>query len=376
MAPRVIAFYLPQFHPIPENDEWWGSGFTEWTNVAKARSLFPGHYQPHVPADLGFYDLRVSETRAAQAELARRYGISAFCYWHYWFGGRRILERPFAEVLKSSEPDFPFCLGWANQTWSGVWHGEPHRVLIEQTYPGPADHERHFYALLDAFTDDRYFKVDGKPLFYVYQPLSLPEPRRVSDLWRELAHRNGLKGLHLVGETSTTWLPEHHGFDATVRVRLPLRLAETSWKHPWRRARTIYRQLRSRPTIYSYRDAVRTLLPDAAPSGQSYPCVIPNWDNTPRSGVNGLVLHDSTPEAFGLLLRRALQAVSEQPPDRRIVFIKSWNEWAEGNHLEPDRRHGHGYLQVVAEELARAKSSSADGGVSPTKSLTRNAVSR
>jgi lipopolysaccharide biosynthesis protein len=170
MRARAIALYLPQFHPIPENDEWWGKGFTEWTNTAKAKPVFRGHYQPHVPADLGFYDLRVPETREAQTALARRYGIEGFCYYHYWFAGRRILERPFDAVLHSGTPDFPFCLCWANATWAGVWYGEPNRVLIKQTYPGQADHEAHFRALLPAFKDPRYIRVDGKPVFLIFQP--------------------------------------------------------------------------------------------------------------------------------------------------------------------------------------------------------------
>ena len=171
---RAIALYLPQFHPIPENDEWWGKGFTEWTNMAKAKPMFRGHYQPHIPADLGFYDLRVPETRIAQAEMAKEYGIEAFCYYHYWFAGKRMLERPFAEVLESGEPDFPFCLCWANETWTGIWHGAPNRVLIEQTYPGFDDHQNHFDFLLRAFTDRRYVTVDGKPLFLIYQATRHP----------------------------------------------------------------------------------------------------------------------------------------------------------------------------------------------------------
>ena len=166
--PRLIAFYLPQFHPIPENDEWWGRGFTEWTNVAKAVPLFRGHYQPHFPADLGFYDLRVPEVREAQAAMAKAYGIEGFCYYHYWFGhGRRLLERPFNEVLSSGKPDFPFCLCWANDTWTGIWHGAPNKVLIEQRYPGVEDYKAHFYALLDAFRDPRYMTVDGKKIFII-----------------------------------------------------------------------------------------------------------------------------------------------------------------------------------------------------------------
>ena len=177
-AVRPIALYLPQFHPIPENDEWWGKGFTEWTNTAKAKPLFRGHYQPHAPADLGFYDLRVPETRIAQAEMAKEYGIEAFCYYHYWFAGKRVLERPFAEVLESGKPDFPFCLCWANETWTGIWHGAPNKVLIEQTYPGYDDHRNHFDFLLKAFTDRRYVTVDGKPLFLIFKHSTSPKLRR------------------------------------------------------------------------------------------------------------------------------------------------------------------------------------------------------
>ena len=155
---RLISFYLPQFHPIPENDRWWGRGFTEWTNVTKAKPLFKGHYQPRLPADLGYYDLRLPEVREAQAELARNAGIEGFCYYHYWFGGKQLLEQPFNEVVASGKPDFPFCLCWANQTWTGVWYGAPHRTLVEQTYPGREGHRRHFLALRRAFLDERYLR--------------------------------------------------------------------------------------------------------------------------------------------------------------------------------------------------------------------------
>ena len=199
---RLIAFYLPQFHPIPENDKWWGTGFTEWTNVAKARPLFPGHYQPRMPADLGFYNLRLPEVRAAQAKLAREAGIEGFCYWHYWFGGKRLLERPFNEVLISGQPDLPFCLGWANQTWSGIWHGVPSRILMEQTYPGPIDHERHFHAVLPAFHNPRYIRVRNMPVFLIYQPNELPSLPAFIEQWQNLALRNGLQGIHFVAHLS------------------------------------------------------------------------------------------------------------------------------------------------------------------------------
>jgi lipopolysaccharide biosynthesis protein len=350
---RVIAYYLPQFHPIPENDEWWGRGFTEWTNTAKARQLFKGHYQPHIPADLGYYDLRLPETRDAQAAMARKYGVEAFCYYHYWFAGRRLIERPFNEVLASGEPDFPFCLCWANQTWTGIWHGAPNRVLIEQTYPGMEDHRRHFDTLLPAFCDKRYLKVDGKPMFMVYNLDELPDSDRVLEFWRELASKAGLPGLFLVAEHRLPdWDPKQHGYDAAVTISL-WRWADkwVSWNQPVKKIRRKYRQLRGMPTVHHYEQVSDSIVTERTSGIENFPCVVPNWDNTPRSGSNGLVLHGSTPELFRRHLRRALDRMRDVPREHRIVFVKSWNEWAEGNHLEPDRKFGLRYLEVLREEL-------------------------
>jgi len=357
-APRLIAFYLPQFHPIAENDEWWGKGFTEWTNVARARALFPGHYQPHVPADLGFYDLRVPESREAQAGLAREYGVEAFCYYHYWFAGKRILERPFNEVLASGNPDFPFCLCWANQSWTGIWHGAPNKVLVEQTYPGSEDHRRHFDFLLRAFTDRRYVRVEGKPLFVVYNPDELPDPERTTELWRDLAVRAGLPGLFLVAEhPSSDWDPRKRGFDAVVTVRLPPRRAKmdswATWRNPVRKLRYRIADWRGLPTIHQYEDAIEHMIAARVPGIESFPCVIPNWDNTPRSAGKGMVLQGSTPELFRRHLRKAIQRTADMPNEHRFVFVKSWNEWAEGNYLEPDQAYGRGYLEAVRDELSR-----------------------
>lgn len=351
--PRLIAYYLPQFHPIPENDEWWGKGFTEWTNTAKAKPLFSGHYQPHIPADLGFYDLRLAESRNAQAAMANDFGIEGFCYYHYWFAGRQIIERPFNEVLKYGEPDYPFCLCWANQTWSGIWHGEPKRVLIEQTYPGLDDHRAHFNHLLKAFRDSRYIQVDGKPLFLIFRPFDLPDSRRVTDLWREMAIKEGLKGLHLVGlgPNHTNWNPSEHGFDALATSGLPAPRPWVSRKQPlkWLK-RQIDIQL-GRPTIYDYKTVSKSFIPPKRDSITNYPTIIPNWDNTPRSGLNGIVLHNSTPELFGQHLREAIKYSQESSDPNKLIFIKSWNEWAEGNHLEPDLKFGKQYLQVIRKEM-------------------------
>ncbi|WP_185212430.1 MULTISPECIES: glycoside hydrolase family 99-like domain-containing protein [Sphingobacterium] len=358
---KAIAFYLPQFHPIKENDEWWGKGFTEWTNVAKAKPMFPGHYQPHIPADLGFYDLRLSEARIAQADLAKKYGISAFCYWHYWFGnGRRILERPFQEVLESGTPDFPFCLAWANETWSGIWHGNPKTILVEQVYPGEQDYIDHFNSILPAFKDKRYFKVDGKPLFMVYKPMEIPDLPLFVSTFRRLATENGLEGIHLVAtNVDPDWDTEKYGFDAltpAVHTKDSYLRSANKFVDIYRRAKTsrlnkYYKKIFKRPVrIYNYKDAIQEFDENSG-NNIYYPTVIPNWDNSPRSGLNGFILHDSTPELFKKAMVNAVKMVKKYDPENQIVFIKSWNEWAEGNHLEPDLKFGHKYLEVVKDVL-------------------------
>lgn len=362
---RLIAHYLPQYHPIPENDEWWSKGFTEWTNVAKATRLFSGHYQPRIPADLGFYDLRMPETRIAQAEMAREYGIEGFCYWHYWFAGKRLLERPFTEVLKSVEPKFPFCLAWANQTWTGIWHGAPERILIEQTYPGMHDYESHFYSLLDSFNDERYITIDRKPVFLVFSPNGLPEPRVFTDCWRELAIKSGLKGIYFIGHVGNpSWVPEEYGFDASVLDTLSIIKKKMNWFYTGSNGYigTIFKNLLKRgfkrlhinvvrkPTVYLYGDVIKVAFPEQKTAFERYPCVIPNWDNTPRSNKNGLVFHNSTPELFRIHLKEAIELVGNKEHEKRLVFIKSWNEWAEGNYLEPDLKFGKAYLEVIKDE--------------------------
>ena len=348
---EVIAHYLPQFHPIPENDEWWGTGFTEWTNVTKARPLFWGHIQPHLPSDLGFYDLRVPEVREAQAELARGHGVTGFCYWHYWFGGKRLLERPFDDTLTSGSPDFPFCLAWANQTWSGIWHGAPDRILVEQTYPGQQDETRHFAYLQKAFEDDRYIRVDGRPLLFIYKPADLPEPAQFVERWQQMARDAGLGGLYLVAGLGESAYPTHaeDGFDAAVWYEFPF--GEDAGSRM--RERMMARGLMRGPRRYPYRETLPEPPSDLA--GPVFPCVYPNWDNTPRSGRGGVLALESTPERFGAQVRRAVELVAELPTDEQVLMIKSWNEWAEGNYLEPDRQYGRARLEMLALELSRAR---------------------
>ncbi|MBW0003933.1 MAG: glycoside hydrolase family 99-like domain-containing protein [Hyphomicrobiales bacterium] len=391
---RVIAFYLPQFHPIPENNEWWGQGFTEWTNVAKAKPLYPGHEQPRLPADLGFYDLRVPETRAEQARMARASGIEGFCYWHYWFGhGRRILERPFDEVLGSGAPSFPFCLAWANQSWTGIWHGNPSSVLIEQKYPGPEDERAHFDWALKAFRDPRYMTVNGKPIFCVFAPHDMPSTSAFTRHWRQLAADAGLPGLYLVAVshiTADSGIDPYRNsvvdpFDAVTHLtpldyigsrylRRPLDFAYR-WKtrdfvtrfSPWAAK---YK----RPVCFEYADVVERALTNMPDGARFLPQVIPNWDNTPRSGQRGTVYMNSTPELFGQYLSKAKAIVKNHPKNEAIIFVKAWNEWAEGNYLEPDLKHGHGYLDVMREVLGVGRSEDADcvsGGDDAVASLAK-----
>lgn len=378
---RLIAFYLPQFHPVRENSEWWGEGFTEWTNVARAKPLFPGHYQPRVPADLGFYDLRLPEARAAQATLAREAGVEGFCYWHYWFAGRRMLERPFNEVVASGEPDFPFCLAWANDSWQGHWYGTEKRMLIEQTYPGPSDHERHFYSLLPAFSDRRYLRVRGKPIFVIFRPKSLPDTEATIAQWQRLAAQNGLPGIHFVAhlfdlEHDFPWAAL--GYDGALMTNEMKVMRRRMWDVVGRRYqsesqrsdgplpalvaagktaarllahRSLQRLFRWPGHVYTYQDAMLFFGSAKAVAGGCYPSVVPNWDNSPRAGDKGVMLHGSTPALFGAHLREVLASVADRQPEDRIVFIKSWNEWAEGNYMEPDQKHGLGYLDEVRRSM-------------------------
>ncbi len=337
---RLIAFFLPQFHPIPENDRWWGPGFTEWTNVTRAGPLFPGHYQPHLPADLGFYDLRLRETRAAQADLARRYGISAFCWYHYWFHGTRLLSEPFDDVLESGQPDFPFALCWANEPWSRRWDGGENDVLQPQAY-SVDDDRNHIRALLPALADSRAFTVEDRPLFAVYRADQLPEPSRTVEVWREEVARAGLPGVHLVAvETGwdAGWDATEVGFDAKVLFQPQFSLLR---KVPRRDIGA------EQPEVYDYESAWPRLADAPEVAYRRYGTVFPMWDNTPRRGAAGLVVHGSTPEHYQAWLQVAIERAARESPQHRIVFLNAWNEWSEGCHLEPDSRHGTGYLEAT-----------------------------
>jgi lipopolysaccharide biosynthesis protein len=345
---EILAFYLPQYHPIPINDAWWGPGFTEWSNVAKARPLFRGHDQPHLPADLGFYDLRVPEVRARQAELARSHGVTGFIYWHYWFAGQRLLERPLDEVIATREPDFPFCVAWANHSWSDTWMGGPNRVMVEQTYPGPEDDQAHFDDLRIAFEDPRYLQIGGKPILFVFRPDLLPNAKRFVETWQRMAHDFG--GLYLVacGPFIEPEVMVDAGFDAIAFIRKPFDTAALS-----SRLASLMRRnhLRRGPHRFRFADFC-TSEPPAQLDCTAIPCVWPNWDDTPRRGRRGVVAVGSSPERFERQVPGALDIARRAPHGEQMVVIKSWNEWAEGNYIEPDQEFGLGWLEALARGLA------------------------
>tara|TARA_B100001059_G_C17830215_1_gene584148 strand:+ start:750 stop:1802 length:1053 start_codon:yes stop_codon:yes gene_type:complete len=343
---RLIAFYLPQFHPIPENDKAWGKGFTEWTNVTKSTPVFPGHIQPKLPADLGFYDLRVEDTRIQQAEMARAYGIEGFCYWHYWLGnGRRLLERPFQEVLDSGKPDFPFCLGWANHSWEGKgWMGGG-EMSIKQEYLGEEDARAHFEFLLKAFSDPRYMRIDGKPILVVYRPNDVPKPYHYFRFWRQLAEQAGLPGLFIIGDTPTKRNSDW-GLDGSMYSGQRHLSAEV-WDKPTQWDRLHGRAVKKIP----YRKVMRHLLKPGGYDAGDYPVIIPGWDTTPRLGTEAMIFYDNDPALFQLHVRQTLDAVRDRKLEENLVFVRAWNEWAEGNYLEPDTQFGLEMLEALKLEV-------------------------
>ena len=360
----AIAFHLPQFHPIAENDEWWGKGFTEWTNVVKATPRFPGHYQPHLPADLGFYDLRLPEARAAQAELAASYGIHGFCYYHYWFNGRQVLERPVNEILKSGEPNFPFCLCWANEPWSRRWDGSNTEVLLEQRY-SPSDDLAHIRALIPFFLDPRYIRVMNRPFLAVYRASELPDPQRTADLWRREVERAGLKGIFLVRVESHNESGDSRniGFDSSLEFEPRwsalgrFQIFRRKWwhRHKLGTGEPVFRD----NVVFKYEDLVRRALTEPFPAYPRIPCVCPGWDNSPRRKTGAVIFLDSTPGLYEGWLR---EIVNRQAARTRVegnsgispeslIFINAWNEWAEGNHLEPCQKWGGAYLEATRRAL-------------------------
>lgn len=369
--PRIIAIYLPQFHPIPENDEVWGKGFTEWTNVAQARPLFKGHYQPRIPKDLGFYDLRMPEVRKAQAELAKKAGIEGFMYWQYYFGDNKmLLERPFEEVLKTGEPDFPFCLGWANHSWqTKTWKRDASKqegktMIMEQKYDGEEQYISHFLYNLPAFKDHRYICVNGKPVFVIWNPRDhSDEIKNMISIWQRLAKEHGLLGIHFVarqyGDDSLEWL-HSLGFNAVYQERTMLALNKGNVK-----------SLKSRVIGYcsrhfgiqlalnkvDFNKVFKLLVSDEARRTDVYPSLLAGYDRSPRAGKAAQIFYNFTPDSWRKHIDDVFKYIINKDTEENIVMLKSWNEWGESNYVEPDLKYGSALLDVLHDEIEKIVSS-------------------
>lgn len=346
---RLIAFYLPQYHPIPENDAWWGKGFTEWANVVKGKPNFAGHYQPHLPSELGFYDLRLPEVRKKQAELAAEYGIHGFCYYYYWFNGRRLLNRPLDEVIESGQPSLPFCVCWANENWTRTWDGRDHHVLIAQQYSSAND-DAFIRSLFPALADSRYIRINGKPLILIYKASLLPDPRRTTELWRTICKHAGIGDIYLacvknMTNASTIMDPRSLGFDAGVEFPplgggIPTVPPDSSLNPDFK------------GLYYDYWETAKNFMSVNTPAFPWFRGVMPSWDNTARRQDAAHIFLNSSARIYQLWLDFLIEwTVRERTGDERIVFINAWNEWAEGNHLEPDQAFGRAYLEATRAAL-------------------------
>lgn len=352
---KPIAIYLPQFHPVPENDYWWGKGFTEWTNVTKTTPRFEGHYQPHLPADLGFYDLRLEEARMAQEALAKQFGIHGFCYYHYWFNGKRMLYEPLDRKIQNPKEDLPFMLCWANENWTRTWIEAERDVLLRQDY-SEEDDAIHIQHLLTYFKDDRYIKVNGKPIFIVYRPNLFPDINKTINLWKETVKKAGFPDLYIgfARKSSQEDFPEcfdfafefQPSFSDTPKVskagllkRIKIKCAKILGLH--KQPNMIINDYQA----YSNHQMRQVY------NQKVFPGITPMWDNSARKKNFPFILHQSSPEKY----KNWLQHIKNNYPWDKVpepfLFINAWNEWAEGNHLEPCQKWSLDYLKATQEVL-------------------------
>lgn len=352
---KPIAIHLPQFHPFAENDEWWGKGFTEWTNVSKAKPLFEGHYQPHLPADLGFYDLRLEEARIAQINLAKEFGIHGFCYYHYWFNGKRLMEAPLDRMMANPKEDFPFMLCWANENWTRRWDGREQHALIKQEYSEQDDIDHIHFLINHFFKDPRYIRIEDKPFLAIYRPDLFPDIKHTLSVWRNEAEKLGLPGLHLAYFQSfnNNFPPEDYGFDTAIEF-------QPSNKNKPEPEFSILSKLYNRigrkrfdflNALYSYPKLAEKATANLIIKDNVFPGITPMWDNAARRKVGATIFTGSTPEIYGSWLRNIISKYKESKAKNKFVFINAWNEWAEGNHLEPCQKWGKQYLEATKKEF-------------------------
>lgn len=340
---QVIPFFLPQYHAIPENDAYWGEGFTEWTNVKKAKPLFAGHRQPIEPhSDVGYYNLLDSDFALKQEQIAEEGGIFGFAYWHYWFGsGKMALEKPLQNKLKNPEMRLPFCMAWANESWTGKWHGLDNEVIFKQEYPGPNDYRDHFAYLLPFFKDKRYIKIGNKPIFLINKPDEIPDEVEFVATFREEAHKAGLAGIYLI-ESRWKGNFKPNLYDGAIHTG---QFADLD------RERNLFKRVQAKlgggPVVDKYSSFTK-IQDERQIAEREFPVAFPNWDNTPRMGKKGHVLNASTPEQFEQHIKAQYAKISDREWEKQCLFIKSWNEWAEGNYLEPDTHFGNQYLEKIS----------------------------
>ena len=360
MRPKILAFYLPQYYPFPENDEWWGKGFTEWTSVGRAKPLFKGHYQPKVPADLGYYDLRLPIVREQQAALAKEYGVDGFCYWHYWFGnGKRLLDLVETEVVSTGKPEFPFCYCWANHSWYAKnWNKKDSKIgqrnLIEQEYPGKEDYINHFISCLKAFKDSRYIKIDGKPVFGIFDASTFSEAQEFMTLWNGLAKENGFNGMYFISYCMSVvhyHKVKHLPFDEFVVDAMTMCEKKRSKISIFLRRIMVYLNFDKLLSLrmFDYNAYAKAALKYYKENPCVSICALPNYDHSPRSGMMAFVLKNESPRHFKAFLEGIKEVLLSRGTNNRFLFIKSWNEWGEGNYLEPDLKYGRGFLEAIRD---------------------------
>jgi lipopolysaccharide biosynthesis protein len=356
---KPVAIYLPQFHPIPENDSWWGKGFTEWTNVAKAQPRFEGHYQPHLPADLGFYDLRLEEARLAQEQMAKAYGIHGFCYYHYWFTGKRVLHEPLDRKIKNPKEDLPFMMCWANENWTRTWDGLDKEVLLKQEY-GFDDDLAHIEHLIAFFKDDRYIKVNGKPVFIIYRPNLFPDIQKTIAIWRRVVKEAGFPDLYIgfAQNGENQFKPKSKGFDFAFEFQPNYINCPSGIPYPRtffeKAIRRIKKKLKIKVANLNCFIDYSSYVAEQIGKGykeEVYPGITPMWDNSARRKENNFILHNSTPEKYKMWLKYIKENYPWDAVSDNFLFINAWNEWAEGNHLEPCQKWGTGYLAATKEIL-------------------------
>lgn len=359
---KVLAFYLPQFEPTPLNDKYYGKGFTEWTNVGKAKPLFRGHYQPKVPADLGYYDLRVPEVAVQQAELAKEAGVFGFAYWHYWWSGDMELEKAGERMLKTGRPNFPFCFAWANENWyKKLWSKDKKDdiLLKNQQYPGEADNQAHFDYCLPFFNDKRYITYNGRPVFMIYRPMAYPDVTGFINQWNKLINKTGVAdSFYFVGmifHTDEYEKIKEKGFDCvTPQHNLRTSFKDGTFIDRMKGHLQSFMGKRGILRCFNYADYPETVWDNSFDSKEDVaPQLIPNWDNTPRAGRRGLLYKNATPENFGKAAEKVIQGVKAKK--NKLVFLKSWNEWAEGNYMEPDLKYGHGFIDALGRAVSENK---------------------